>query len=402
MAGPRRIAVVGASLAAARVVRGLRRRGFDGEVVLVGAEEHLPYDRPPLSKEFLAGAWDADRLALEPEGTWDGVELRLGTAAVALRPAERQVVLVDGSTVTADHVVVATGAAARSLPDQPALDGVFVLRTRDDATALREALADATGVVVVGAGFVGAEVAATARGRGLDVTVLDPLQAPVVRGLGPRLGGHLARIHRDHGVDLRLGVGVDALLGTDRVTGVRLHDGGVVSGDVVVVGIGATPNTGWLRGSGVPLDDGVRCDPLLRVEGFEGLWAAGDVCRWESRRYGEHVRLEHWTNAADQGMAVAANILAGPDAAPFDPVPYVWSDQYDTKVQVLGRVAPEDEVTIVAGGPDDGRLVATATRGGRLRGVVGFGWPRAVMGFRPLLEEAATTERVREHAASLG
>ncbi len=402
MSSPRRIAIVGASLAGVRAIRALRRREYDRDIVLVGAEPHLPYDRPPLSKDFLAGERDAASLALESEDFYEGVELRLGSPATALVPRERRVTLADGSGITADHVIIATGARPRPLPDTAARPGLHLLRTLDDAEALRDDLDRAEHVVIIGAGFIGAEVAATARSRGLEVTMLEALAAPVVRGVGPEIGNLLADLHRDRGVDLRLGVSVEAVVGDDRVRAVRLGDGTSIPADVVVVGIGAVPNVEWLEGSGIPVDNGVRCDATGRVAGVESVWAAGDVANWHHAQYDERMRIEHWTNAADMGVAVANAILDGHGAKPFTPLPYVWSDQYDTKIQVLGRVSGEDDVRVAAGSVDDGRFVATYERGGRLRGVVGFSWARAVMSFRPLLDEAATSDAVRAHVESLG
>ncbi len=402
MSSPRRIAIVGASLAGVRAIRALRRREYDRDIVLVGAEPHLPYDRPPLSKDFLAGERDAASLLLESEDFYEDVELRLGSPATALVPRERRVTLADGSGITADHVIIATGARPRPLPDTAARPGLHVLRTLDDAEALRDDLDRAEHVVIIGAGFIGAEVAATARSRGLEVTMLEALAAPVVRGVGPEIGNLLADLHRDRGVDLRLGVSVEAVVGDDRVRAVRLGDGTSIPADVVVVGIGAVPNVEWLEGSGIPVDNGVRCDATGRVAGVESVWAAGDVANWHHAQYDERMRIEHWTNAADMGVAVANAILDGHGAKPFTPLPYVWSDQYDTKIQVLGRVSGEDDVRVAAGSVDDGRFVATYERGGRLRGVVGFSWARAVMSFRPLLDEAATSDAVRAHVESLG
>lgn len=397
MPPPDRLVVVGASLAANRLLRTLRRKGFDGSVTLVGAEPHLPYDRPPLSKQFLAGTTDRDGIALGPDDLYDGVDLRLGVAATRLLPGEGRVELADGSTVTGDDVVIATGATPRRLPDQPALEGLVVLRTLDDAATLRDALDGANRLVVVGAGFIGSEVASTARGRGVEVTVLEADTAPVVRGVGPVVGGALARLHRSAGVDLRLGAGVDAVLGGDgRVTGVRLADGSTVEADVVVVGIGVVPATTWLEGSGLRLEHGVVTDDRCRAEGGGGhVWAVGDVARWPSARYGRLLRVEHWTGAMDHAMTVTANLLGG-DAV-HDPVPYVWSDQFGHKVQALGHVTADDEVATVAGDLDGDDWVVAYLREGRLAGVVGIDQPRTVMGMRALVDRGASLDEVRSH-----
>ncbi|GMU78275.1 MAG: pyridine nucleotide-disulfide oxidoreductase [Acidimicrobiia bacterium] len=386
--------VVGASLAGLRATEELRRLGYDGVLTLVGAEPHLPYDRPPLSKDFLAGSTEADAIALRRQPYDDlDLDLRLGTRATALDPAGRTIALAgpDGSEVLAyDGVVIATGSVARTLPGQPELPGLHVLRTIEDATRLRAELTAGPRVVVVGGGFIGAEVAATCRTRGLEVTVLEALPAPMVRGLGAAMGDALAGLHRDHGVDLRTSVAVDGFEGTGRVERVRLGDGSAVDADVVVVGVGAAPATGWLEGSGLAIDDGVVCDATLCAA--PGVVAAGDVARWpNSAMRGEVMRLEHWTNATEQGVAAAARLLgAGADARPFASVPFVWSDQYDVKIQVVGHVRGDDTVELIEGSFDDRRFVAIFGRDGWLTGAVGFNRPRLLMQYRRLLADGAT------------
>jgi 3-phenylpropionate/trans-cinnamate dioxygenase ferredoxin reductase subunit len=250
--------------------------------------------------------------------------------------------------------------------------------------------------VVVGAGFIGAEVAATCRQRHLDVTVLEALPSPMVRGLGPVLGDVLAAMHRDHGVDLRTGVGVDGFEGGTRVERVRLADGSAVDTDVVVVGVGVVPATGWLDGSGLEIDNGVCCDETLLAA--PGVVAAGDVCRWPNPLFdGERMRLEHWTNAAEQGVAAAARLLAT-TAQPYAPVPFVWSDQYDLKIQVVGHVRGDDDVAVVDGSLEERRFVAAIGRGGRLVGAVGFGRPRVVMQYRRMIAERVSWDAALSHA----
>ena len=377
---PGHIAIIGASLAGLRTAEGLRRGGFDGRLTLVGAEPHLPYSRPPLSKQVLTGAWEPDRAQLRPPDALAALDLdlRLGTAAHSL-DIDRQVVTLADGELGYDQLVLATGASPRLLPDQP-LAGVHVLRTLDDSLALRDAMAEGTRLVIVGAGFIGAEVAAAARQRGLDVTVVEPLAAPMVRGLGLELGEVAAKMHIEQGVDLRCGVAVTGLEGEDRVSGVALGDGTVLPADVVVVGIGVVPNTAWLEGSGLTLDDGVHCDATLAAVGAEGVWAVGDVARWAHPGYDERVRFEHWTVAAEHAQAVAENILAGPGAArPHAPVPYVWSDQYGTKIQIVGRAEEDDDLDVVHGSLADRRFVAVRSRDGVVTGAVGFGSPRVLM-----------------------
>jgi 3-phenylpropionate/trans-cinnamate dioxygenase ferredoxin reductase subunit len=387
------IVVVGASLAGLRAAEELRAAGFGGRLAFVGAEDHQPYDRPPLSKQVLAGEWEPDQTALRGQ-PYDDLDLDwwLGRPAAALDVAARTVTLADGERLVFDGAVLATGAVPRTLPGTPPLPGIHVLRTLDDCVAIRHELERGPRVVVVGAGFIGAEVAATCRGRGLAVTVLEALPAPMVRGLGPRLGGALGDLHRDHGVDLRLEAGVAGFEGTDRVEAVLLGDGSRVDADVVVVGIGVRPATDWLEGSGLRLHDGVGCDATCQAA--PGIVAAGDVARWPSELYdGESTRLEHWTNAAEQGAFVGRRLLAADDAAPvFDPVPFVWSDQYDVKIQVAGSVRGDDRIEIVDGSVEERRFVAAVGRAGRLVGAVGFSRPRPLMQYRRLIAQRASFE----------
>ncbi len=404
------IAVVGASLAGLRAVETLRREGFDGRLTLIGAEPHLPYDRPPLSKVMLAGEWDETKLSLRANPYDDlDLDLRLATRAAGLDldPARRAVLLDDGSRVAADGILLATGSQARTMDGLPGneLDGVCTLRTVDDARDIATRLDASPRVVVVGAGFIGSEVAATCRGRGLDVTVLEALPQPMVRGLGPMLGAVCAQLHRDHGVDLHLGAGVEGFEGDGRVERVRLVDGRTVDADLVIVGIGVVPVTGWLEGSGLTLDNGVVCDATLRAA--PGVVAAGDVCRWPNPLFDDELmRLEHWTNAAEQGVAAALRLVrTGPDEAgaePFAPVPFVWSDQYDVKIQSAGRFTGEDEVAIVHGTTEEYRFVALFGRAGRLIGALAFSRPRNLMQYRRMIFERTSFAAALEHAHAAG
>jgi 3-phenylpropionate/trans-cinnamate dioxygenase ferredoxin reductase component len=387
-----RITIVGASLAGIRTAQGLRSKGFDGTITLIGDEERPPYDRPPLSKQILAGTRQPEQTVLVQADDLAALDLdlRLGQRATELDLDGREVGLTGGDRVSFDAVVVATGATPRELPGTPDLDGIHALRTLDDALAIRAHLEASPKVVVIGAGFIGAEVAATARGRGLDVTVLEVLPVPLGHALGTQMGLVCAGLHLDHGVDLRCGVGVAGFEGSDRVERVVLSDGTHVEADLVVVGVGVRPATDWLAGSGLDVSDGVVCDATLQAVGAPFVYAAGDVARWDHRLYGEQVRIEHWTNANDQGRSVAANLLSGPDAAePFAPVPYVWSDQYDRKIQVLGRCRADDTVEVVFGSTDDRRFLALYGRDGRLTGALGFSLPAKLMRFNALLERSA-------------
>ncbi len=386
---PRAVTIVGASLAGLNAAEALRRDGFDGPVTLIGAESHLPYDRPPLSKQVLAGEWEPERAALTDaeELDDDGIEVRLGLRATALDLTARELALHTGETVAFDGLIIATGARCRTMPGTQGLSGVHVLRSLDDCLALRADLeAMPQRVVVVGAGFIGAEVAATARGRGLDVTVVEALPTPLSRVLGDEMGRVCAEVHRDHGVDLRTGVGVDSIRGAGRVERVALSDGSTVDADVVVVGIGVTPNTEWLDGSGVQVGDGVLCDASCLAA--ERVAAAGDVARWPNQLFGETMRVEHWDNAAQQGSHAARRLLDD-TAGPFTPVPWFWSDQYDRKIQLAGHVRGDDEVRVVTGSVEERRFAAIYGRAGRITGVLGFNRPRHVMRYRTLIEQRA-------------
>jgi NADPH-dependent 2,4-dienoyl-CoA reductase/sulfur reductase-like enzyme len=385
------IAVVGASLAGLRSVQALRRAGFAGRLVAIGEESEPPYDRPPLSKDVLAGKWDAERTRLfRPEDEGLDVEWRLGQRAEALDLAARELRLAGGARVGFDGLVIATGAYARRLPNTPPLAGIHVLRTLADSLALRVELDASPRVAVIGAGFVGLEVAATCRGRGLGVTVIESLAAPLERGLGAQLGAYLGEIHREQGVELRLGARVAGLVGGKRVEAVELADGTRVPADVVVVGIGAAPATEWLAGSGLELSDGVVCDATCRTTRAPFVVAVGDVARWPNPLFGVSMRIEHWTNATEQADHAAATLLAGAEGgAPFAPVPFVWSDQYDKKIQVAGRLEGADETRIVDGSLAERRFVMLFGSQGRVCGVVGLGRPRLVMKARSLIRDRA-------------
>ncbi len=385
----RDIVIVGASIAGFSAAAELRARGFDGAIHLVGDEPVRTYERPPLSKGVLAGddpattAWAAAR-----DDDLD-LDWLVGERAVGLDVAECTVELASHETLRYDGVVIATGASPRRLPGQPELAGIHVLRSLDDSLGLRADLdADPERVVVIGAGFIGAEVAATCRGRGHAVSLVDPLDQPLERVVGTEVGAAVAGVHRANGVDLRLAVGVDAIEGADHVERVRLSDGTVIETDLVVVGIGVTPNTGWLDGSGLDVDDGVRCDATTLVA--PGITACGDVASWDSPRYGQ-VRIEHWDNASDMGRAAGRRLLTGDaDAQVYDPVPWFWSDQYDVRLQVAGRPTLREQggtFAVVEGAVDDGRFVALYGHEGRVTGALGWNWPAKAVRYRMALED---------------
>jgi len=375
------VAVVGASLAGVRAVQALRREGHPGRVVLIGAEEHWPpFDRPPLSKQILTGAWDEDKARLRLPDPFDA-EVVTGRRAIGLTLAPdgpASIGLDDGTVVEAAGVVVATGATARTIPGTEATPGVHVLRSIDDARALRADLADARRVVVVGGGFIGCEVASSCRALGLDTTLVEALDSPLTRVLGPAMGKMATTLHESNGVEMRLGVGVRAIeRGAGRVERVVLDDGEVLETDVVVVGIGVRPETRWLEGSGLALDDGVVCDAACVAVGSAGrVVAAGDVARWHHERFGTSMRVEHWTNATEQAAHAVKALLHGADAAgPFTPVPYFWSDQHGTKFQFVGSSAPGDDVDVAEGAIEDGKFVAAYRRDGRTVGALCVNWP---------------------------
>jgi 3-phenylpropionate/trans-cinnamate dioxygenase ferredoxin reductase subunit len=386
MSAPGRIAIVGASLAGARTLRALRRKGFDGEVVLIGEEDELPYDRPPLSKQFLTENECPSPKSLESPSFYDGVDLRLGVRAVGLSLRDRAVLLGDGSSVTADHVVVTTGSVARTLPSLDAVEGVTTLRTAADARRIQHAFTTSPKVVVVGGGFIGCEVAASARERGLQVTIVEALPAPVMHEVGVLVGGTIAALHRENDVDIRLGVTVAAFEADEAIRSVTLTDGTRLEADLVIVGIGANPRTDWLDGSGLLLRNGLACDEHCRVIGGDGhVWAAGDVASWPSRLFGERLRIEHWTNAVEQATAVAANLLDAASASAYDAVPYFWSDLYQHRYQLVGRLSSHDDTMLLQGSLRKGQFAVAYSRAGRLRGVVTRDMPEVIATVRQRL-----------------
>lgn len=407
---PDSLTVIGASLAGLRAAEGARQAGFTGQITMVGAETHRPYDRPPLSKQLIKGDWEPERVALRKPEVLDALNLtwRLGVPAASYDPATALVTLADASTVSAEAMIIATGGMVRNLPAvmtehlTSAGPKVTALRTLDDALAIRQILEQPDQrVVVIGAGFIGLEVAATARAKGHQVTVLEGAPAPLIRGLGAQMGAAIAELHRGQGTDVHCGVTVDKI--TD--AGVHCSDDviiagsiidGVIPADLVVVGIGVRPATDWLEGSGLIIEDGIVCDAHLRVTGPVGaqhlVYAAGDVARWHHQVLDQVIRVEHWTNAAEQGALAATNLLAaasGAEQTPYTAVPFFWSDQPPYRIQYLGRSGPDDEVTITEGSVEEGKWLAVYQRDGVITAALGINSPKSVMPYRSLIGQKA-------------
>ena len=401
------IVVVGASLAGLRAGEEVRHEGHTGPIVVIGEETHPPYDRPPLSKQVLSGKWDAERIRHHTPDAHDSLDLefRLGRRATGLDTKARTVAWDDGSEVAYDGLVIATGAATRRLPGTDGMRHVWMMRTLDDCLGIRAdlvAAGDSPRVIVIGAGFIGSEVAATCQGIGARVTLLEAHHTPLARVLGDAMGQECADLHRANGMDLRCSIVIDHLEsdpgGVDPVT-VVLDDGTRLVADVVVVGIGVTPSVGWLAGSGLDLDNGVRCDGSLFAA--DRVVAAGDVANWMRPTTGQPTRVEHWTNAAEGGAACARNLLAGTaGATPFDPVPFFWSDQYATKIQMIGLPDADDEVVVVGGSGEEGKMIALYRSGDRLGGVLTLSQPAKLMGYRPLLAAGASFDEALALAKS--
>ncbi|MFF3850684.1 NAD(P)/FAD-dependent oxidoreductase [Streptomyces sp. NPDC002328] len=399
----RTVTVVGASLAGLYAARALRAQGFDGRLVIIGDEPHAPYDRPPLSKDFLTGSADEAALALtdDEERADLSAEWILGVRARGLDARGRTVLLDDGRTVTTDGLVIATGASARGLPAD-GLAGVHTLRTLDDARRLRQDLTRGPSrVVVIGGGFIGAETASSCAALGHRVTVVEAAPLPLVPQLGREMAAVCAGLHRRGGVDLVTGTGVTALRGTAAVTGVELADGRTLPADVVIVGIGVIPNTAWLAGSTLALHDGVLCDDGC-VTALAQVVAVGDVARVGG------VRAEHWTSATEQPRVAVANLLAGRTVETSRPVPYFWSDQYGARLQFAGRRREGDRVRVVEGdvaeGVTEDGFLALYERDGRTTAALSVNRPRPFMRARRELARETTqtthTTETRETTAA--
>jgi 3-phenylpropionate/trans-cinnamate dioxygenase ferredoxin reductase component len=365
MSADRTFMIVGGGLAGAKAAQTLREEGFDGRVVLLGEEDVAPYERPPLSKDYLRGDAGRDAIWAQEEGWYEAhdVELRTSTHAAELALASSEVVLDGGERIGYDQLLLATGSAARRLPiDGAELDGVHLLRTVADSDALREALTPGVRVVVIGAGWIGCEVAASAKQRGADVTMVAPEDVPLERVLGSEVGAVYREVHASRGVELVLGTGVEAIEGSGRVSGVRTTGGRTLGADLVVVGVGAAPRTELAAAAGLTVQDGVLTDDRLRTSA-PNVFAAGDIARAQHPILGETIRVEHWGTALEQGPAAARNML-GRDLA-YDRIPYFFSDQYDVGMEYAGHALTYDRV-VFRGDPSTFEFMAFWMRGDRV------------------------------------
>lgn len=384
--------IVGGGLAAVRIAEQLRRNDYADAITIVGAEAHLPYDRPPLSKQMLRG--EVDDVALKPAAFYaqHRIGLRLGVAAVGVDVRDHTVTLADGQVLRYDQLVIATGLVPRRIPALGELDGIHVLRSFDDCLALRERASSARRAVVIGAGFIGCEVSASLRGSGLDVVLVEPQPTPLASVLGEQVGALVTRLHRDEGVDVRTGVQVVTVSGAGQVESVTLSDGSVIPADLAIVGIGSRPASDWLAGSDIAVADGIVCDAVGRTSAPD-VWALGDVASWRDGT-GSQARVEHWSNAAEQARRLATAML-GRDAVAGAGVPYFWSDQYDIKIQCLGHPRAGDTVHLVEDfDVQTRRFLAYYERGGVLAAVVGAGIPEQVRTARGKIAAGAPISEV--------
>jgi NADPH-dependent 2,4-dienoyl-CoA reductase/sulfur reductase-like enzyme len=381
--------IVGGGLAATRTVEQLRRSQYAGAITIVSDEDHLPYDRPPLSKDVLRS--ETDDVTLKPAEFYaeNDITMLLGNGARAVDTAAKILTLADGSQLGYDDLIIATGLVPKRIRSFPDLAGIHVLRSFDESLALRKEAGVARRAVVVGAGFIGCEVAASLRSLGVDVVLVEPQPAPLASVLGEKIGELVTRLHRAEGVDVRCGVGVTEVSGEDRVQKVVLGDGTELDADLVIVGIGSHPAVEWLDGSGIEIDNGVVCDEVGRASAPH-VWAIGDVASWRDT-VGGQVRVEHWSNVADQARVLVPSLL-GQDPPAAVSVPYFWSDQYDVKIQCLGEPEATDTVHVVE---DDGRkFLAYYERDGVVVGVVGGGMPGKVMKARSKIAGGAPISAV--------
>ncbi|POX88859.1 NAD(P)/FAD-dependent oxidoreductase [Mycobacterium kansasii] len=398
------VVIVGASIGGVRTAQALRGANYTGRIIVVTDEIREPYDKPPLSKAFLAGTATVDKISLLSHAAAEelGIELLLGWRATRVDLACNEVEFESGKRLTFGHLVIATGARALPSPwGQP--DGVQVLRTLDDSLRLRAELEYGGRLVVVGGGFIGAEIAATAISMGLTVTIVDPNSVPMQRVLGTEIGEAFKRLHESNGVTTFFGVGVQGITGHRGHFRVGLTNGHVLAADYLVFGIGAVPNDQWLASSGLRTANGVVCDEYLRAVEASNVFAVGDVCRWLNPRYGRATRVEHWTNAVDQAAAVAHNISQPSDLIAYGPVEYVWSDQYDWKIRIVGDTSLGDGGRVEVIGDDHADRFAALYRpnGHALGGIVTVNWPRALIMGRKALAERTPYRVVKDTLGQL-
>ncbi len=380
----RRVVIVGASLAAVHAIDSLRENGYEAQIALIGAEQQLPYDRPPLSKDALRHGPDVDKLLLK-EPDWYAsrdVDLHLGCVAIGLDTRSRQVCLAGGQRIDYDGLVIATGTQARRFPLLNGNAQANTVRTIDDAAALHAQLVARSHLVIIGAGFIGLEVAATASAMGLDVSVIEIAPTPLTRVLGDEAGRWFKDLQESHGVNLHCGNKIEHIEANGRGTNLRLRDGTVLAADVVLAGVGAAPATDWLRDSGVTLSDGVVCDSSLRTT-VPGIVAAGDIARWYNPLFGEEMRVEQWSNAIDQGRQAAIALLGGADV--FASVPYFWSDQFNAKMRFAGRANSAEEIYVRQG--SDTSVVVLFGGGGVIRGALCVNEPRQLAHYRAAIAQ---------------
>jgi 3-phenylpropionate/trans-cinnamate dioxygenase ferredoxin reductase subunit len=391
-----RFVVVGGGLAGARAVETLRAEGFEGSLVLVSAERHLPYERPPLSKAVLAGRDDVAVATLHDQSWYAerNVELRLTTTATNLDTAGQNLTLDDGSQIAYDALLLATGSSARRLEIPGSeLEGVRYLRTIDDSLALLDRFRLQPRVVIVGAGWIGLETASGAREHGAEVTMIETAAQPLQMVVGAQLGTVFADLHRDHGVDLILSGGVSSFEGDGQVDAVVLADGRRLPADLVVVGVGAQPNLELARNAGLDIDRGVVTDAALRTSD-QYVFAAGDIVQWPHPVLGEQIRVEHWANANDSGVA-AAKAMLGQDVA-YDALPFFFSDQYDIGLEYVGYAAPDvDPELVIRGDPASREFMAFWLGDGRLLAAMHMNMWDSLEPVQPLIASRKTLDPKR-------
>jgi len=380
----RSVAVVGGSLAGVHAAEALRESGFEGELTLVSGEDMLPYDRPPLSKEaLLTGVQPSKLLLRAPEWYSDNaVTTKLGRRAVGLDIRRRTIRLDDGSTLDYDGLVIATGSRARRFPTIPGVPDPHVVRELRDAASLRDELAPGKHLVLVGGGFICLEIASTARQLGLEVTVVEVAQVPLARALGDHVGRWFRDLHTRHDVNVECGAALERVESHGNGARIHLGNGRQLDADVVVAGIGATPATDWLFGSGLDLVNGIRCGADLSTSA-PGVVAAGDIARWYNPAFDEEMRVEHWTNAVEQGRHAASTLLGNSEA--FSSVPYFWTDQHDARMRFVGRAEAADDVVVET--MEDNKLVALYGRDGFIRGAICVNAPKQLAKYRRAIHD---------------